>query len=71
MAAVSNIVTFVNPNEPLHGHLALTNNINEMVYVTMQYKICLNYTLCARDYTLILVASHSLLIFVQFDVGDS
>ena len=31
LAAVSNIVTFANPNEPLHGHLALTNNVNEMV----------------------------------------
>ena len=33
LAAVSNIVSFKNPNEPLHGHLALTNDITEMVYV--------------------------------------
>ena len=31
MAAQSNAVIFVNPNEPLHGHLALTNDtISEM-----------------------------------------
>ncbi|XP_064383549.1 uncharacterized protein LOC135332138 [Halichondria panicea] len=31
LAAVSNVVTLEYPNEPLHGHLALTNNIAEMV----------------------------------------
>lgn len=31
MAAVSNVVTFSNPNEPLHGHLALTGNETEMM----------------------------------------
>ena len=30
LAAVSNAVTFKNPNEPLHGHLALTGNPTEM-----------------------------------------
>lgn len=30
LAAVSNAVTFKNPNEPLHGHLALTDNPTEM-----------------------------------------
>ena len=35
LAAVSNTVSLKNPNEPLHGHLALTNNIAEMVYVTV------------------------------------
>ena len=30
MAAQSNAVTFANPNEPLHGHLALTNDTSEM-----------------------------------------
>lgn len=33
LATVSNIVSFKNLNEPLHGHLALTNNVAEMVYV--------------------------------------
>ena len=32
LAAVSNAVTFKNPNEPLHGHLALTGNPTEMRY---------------------------------------
>ncbi|XP_064405797.1 uncharacterized protein LOC135350876 [Halichondria panicea] len=31
MAAVSKPISFKNPNEPLHGHLALTNDITEMV----------------------------------------
>ena len=33
LATVSGVVTFKNPNEPLHGHLALTHNISEMMYV--------------------------------------
>ena len=37
LAAVSNIVSFKNPNEPLHGHLALTNDVTEMVYVIINY----------------------------------
>ena len=32
LAAVSNAVTFKDPNEPLHGHLALTGNPTEMRY---------------------------------------
>lgn len=31
LAAVSNTVTFKNPNEPLHGHLALTGDPTEMM----------------------------------------
>ena len=30
LAAVSNAVMFKNPNEPLHGHLALTGDPTEM-----------------------------------------
>jgi hypothetical protein len=33
LAAVSDAITFKNPNEPLQGHLALTHNISEMMYV--------------------------------------
>ncbi len=31
MVAESNVVTFQNPNEPLHGHLALTGVETEML----------------------------------------
>ena len=31
MVAVSEVVSFKNPNEPLHGHLALTGNETEML----------------------------------------
>jgi len=31
LAAVSNTVTFKNPNEPLHGHLTLTGDPTEMM----------------------------------------
>ena len=33
LVVVSDVITFKNPNEPLQGHLVLTHDISEMMYV--------------------------------------